>query len=489
MNTTFKIFVSIWLVYALYVAPAGGVLPNRYQDLTFSIVNEGRFVIDTYHENTIDKAYYNGHYYSVALPGPAFIAIPAYLVFKPLYAFLPENVKQLAGGMQSLKKDALADSSFYGRVDNVEFFLAQIFITLTTQATLSALGSVFLFKTLTIIGFDTRRSIIVTFAYAFGTMVFFFSTVFFEQVLTATALIGAFYFLLRGLDDATLPRRRAFYVLVGGLLVGIGMTFEYIAIFPAGVFGVMLLLRKQWSMLLFYGFGFGLPVFGLMAYNNSIFGSPFTTAYRYIDVAQQKNHDEGFLGITYPHVERLWGLLLSVERGLFFFGPMTAIGTLGLIYSAFKTRRYREIALLALSICLLNLFFFASIKDWRGGASFGPRYLIPILPFVMLGVAMAFDYLHARIIYAVMLLSVAIHWLGAQFGFAESPWEHVTQLLDQGPTLPVFGAILSHSTSRTSALYLFAENYHVAVTIGASLLLVLFLGWWWRELWLPKPTE
>jgi hypothetical protein len=85
MRTELKLFFAIWLVYAVYVAPAGGALPNRYQDLTFSIVDEGRFIIDTYQENTVDKAYYQGHYYLVALPGPSFLAVPAYLAFKPLY--------------------------------------------------------------------------------------------------------------------------------------------------------------------------------------------------------------------------------------------------------------------------------------------------------------------------------------------------------------------------------------------------------------------
>src|SRR5581483_3540613 len=359
MRTELKLFLSIWLVYALYVAPAGGVLPNRYQDLTFSIVNEGSFSIDTYHENTIDKAYYNGHYYTVALPGPAFIAIPAYLAFKPLYAILPEKVKQLAGGMQSLKKDALADSSFYGRVDNVEFFLAQMFITLMTQATLSALGSVFLFKTLTLIGFDARRSVIVAFTYAFGTMVFFFSTVFFEQVLTATLLIGALYFLLRVLNDATMARRGAYYVLLGGVLAGTALTIEYASILAGAVFGVLLLFRKQWRALVWYALGFSIPVLGLMAYNTMLFGAPFTTAYRYIDPAQQKNHAEGFFGITYPHVERMWGLLLSVDRGLFVFVPLTLIGLFGLARAVLQNQQHR-VAWSSLAIISLYLTFYAS---------------------------------------------------------------------------------------------------------------------------------
>src|SRR5438477_12166886 len=65
----------VWLVFSLHLVPAGGVNPNRYLDLTHSLVNEHTLNIDAYHENTIDKSYYNGHYYIAANPGPSFLAV------------------------------------------------------------------------------------------------------------------------------------------------------------------------------------------------------------------------------------------------------------------------------------------------------------------------------------------------------------------------------------------------------------------------------
>jgi len=64
------------------VVPGGGVNPNRYFDLTYSLVDHGTISIDNYHENTIDKAFKDGHYYSAGLPGPSILGIPAYLIFK-----------------------------------------------------------------------------------------------------------------------------------------------------------------------------------------------------------------------------------------------------------------------------------------------------------------------------------------------------------------------------------------------------------------------
>ena len=42
-----KIFLTVWMVYAVFALPAGGTLPNRYLDLIHSIVNERRLEIDT----------------------------------------------------------------------------------------------------------------------------------------------------------------------------------------------------------------------------------------------------------------------------------------------------------------------------------------------------------------------------------------------------------------------------------------------------------
>src|SRR5260221_8064642 len=167
-RTEVRLFVILWLAYALYASPAGGAGANRYGALVHSIVNEGSLSIDSYHENTIDKAYYNGHYYLGALPGPSFLGVPAYVVFKGIYAITPPSIKHEASGVESYKKEKQADSSFYGRVDNVEFFLSQLFLNLTALALVSALGSVFLFKTLRTLGYDERIALTVSLLYALG---------------------------------------------------------------------------------------------------------------------------------------------------------------------------------------------------------------------------------------------------------------------------------------------------------------------------------
>src|SRR5688572_9479440 len=54
---------------------------NSRLALVRAIVEEKRFEIDSYHDSaldTIDKAYYNGHYYSDKAIGTSLIGVPVY---------------------------------------------------------------------------------------------------------------------------------------------------------------------------------------------------------------------------------------------------------------------------------------------------------------------------------------------------------------------------------------------------------------------------
>ena len=55
----FLAFYAGYLPLSRYVLE---MAPHRYYDLTFAIVDEGRVAIDTFQSNTIDTAYFKGHF-------------------------------------------------------------------------------------------------------------------------------------------------------------------------------------------------------------------------------------------------------------------------------------------------------------------------------------------------------------------------------------------------------------------------------------------
>ena len=63
----------------IYFYEGGGWNQNSRFDLLRAIVEQHTLQIDAYHENTQDKAHFQGHYYSDKAPGLVFLAVPVAL--------------------------------------------------------------------------------------------------------------------------------------------------------------------------------------------------------------------------------------------------------------------------------------------------------------------------------------------------------------------------------------------------------------------------
>ena len=87
----FIIFLIALTFYGYFIKPLDGNISSRL-GLVKAIVEEKRFVIDTYHEGvleTIDKAYVNGHYYSDKAPGASLLGA---LVYLPIYGLIGQSL-------------------------------------------------------------------------------------------------------------------------------------------------------------------------------------------------------------------------------------------------------------------------------------------------------------------------------------------------------------------------------------------------------------
>lgn len=81
------------------------------------------------------------------------------------------------------------------------------------------------------------------------------------------------------------------------------------------------------------------------------------------------------------------GLLVSPNRGLFIFTPIALIGVIGLARQ-FVSRERRDLVLLSFSVAsVAHLYIAGTYHEWWGGWSFGPRYLVDILPVLAVAAA------------------------------------------------------------------------------------------------------
>jgi hypothetical protein len=80
----------------------------------------------------------------------------------------------------------------------------------------------------------------------------------------------------------------------------------------------------------------------------------------------------------------LAGYLLSPGRSWWAFSPVLLLGMWGIIRLR-KQRRWREIAAPVLALGTFSLgYALLQSADWFGGLAWGPRYLLPVIPFLAL---------------------------------------------------------------------------------------------------------
>jgi len=372
-----KVFFVFFILYASLTEDYYGANEGSRMALTFSIVDFLQFQIDHYIDYTfkIDYAEYKGHFYSDKAPGTSILAIPIYVVIKFL------GVTDMA----------------------VRLFLISVF----TSGLLSALICALLYR---MTGYFTKNQmtrVLSTAAYGLGTMAFPFSTVFFGHQIATFFAFAAFFFLFliknEKISKGNLP-------LVGSLL-GISFLMEYpqaIIVFILVIY--FLTFDRKIRDLAKLCIPMALVVSAVFVYNMICFDSPFSFSYSKAGF-YQADFKKGVYGITGLDKEILLNLTLRPARGLFVYSPILLFSLTGFLYSL--RTKYKIESLACLVIFAGMLIFNASYVGWAGGWSFGPRYLIPMLPFMCLLLVFSFDSKLSRYLsIPFMLASVVIMTFG-----------------------------------------------------------------------------
>ena len=121
----------------------------------------------------------------------------------------------------------------------------------------------------------------------------------------------------------------------------------------------------------------------------------------------------------------LAGVLVSPNRGLFIFTPIALLGFYGLVRGSALSLREGEplLPLFGLAV-VVHLFTVASYREWAAGWSFGPRYMVDILPvlgFAAAGSWSSLSTLAKRLTAGALVWSVLVQFNGA-FCYPASHW-------------------------------------------------------------------
>ena len=342
---------------------------SRY-DLVRAVVEQGTVQIDSFHENTGDKAFKDGHYYSDKVPGTAILGVPVYA------AYLAVN--RLAGVEEPPQEAAVAALAF--AISGVTtallvVLLVRFLIPYTGEPWALAMGV----------------------ALGLGSILFPFATMFFAHAASAFFLFAAFYCLWSARRAGGGPWRVVAAGLLGGMAViteisaaiGVLVLAAY-ALFAGPTVGELarpVLRRIDVRTALLYALGGIVPALLLMGHNALAFGSPLSLGYSNLENGGfAEGMRQGILGVTLPKLDVLGDLTVG-PRGLLRLTPWFVIAPLGLV--ALRRREVRAEVVVAATICVAFLVFNAGYYLPFGGWTPGPRFLSPALPFAAVLVALA----------------------------------------------------------------------------------------------------
>jgi hypothetical protein len=287
----------------------------------------------------------DGRYYSKYGIGQSLIAIPLYL-----------------GGL------------ILGRAvpsPGIHFFTR--FSTAMLNPLVSALVCVLIFGLCTQLGFPTRSAFTLTLVYGLGTIAWPYSKTFYSEPLVTMFLLASVYALVFLKNTGRIAR-----LLLAGALWGASIMVKLTALIVAPALIVYLVARwrekGQHSRDLVGNLAWLLaPVLGSVSvifwYNAVRFGSGFDTGYRAVNWSLTG----GAMG--------LYGLLFSSGRGLFLYMPIVILSVPALL-DFYKQHKW-EAALFSLIIAAYTLFH-SAYSSWEGGGVWGPRLLLPMIPFLIL---------------------------------------------------------------------------------------------------------
>jgi len=290
--------------------------------------------------------------------------------------------------------------------------------TMILNPLITALTGVVVFFYARRLGYSPGIGLATALVFGLSTIAWAYSKFFLDEPLSALTLFLAAYFLLR-FRSKPHPTESTLAGLSLGLAVATKTT--NLALVPIYVLYLILPLWqteneqqeknwKIWSVLLLL-----VPVIIvcllLGLYNLVRFGNPLTTGYDF-------GAGETF---STPLWLGLYGLLFSPYKSIFLYSPILLASLVS--FPLFFKRHRLEGWLLGL-IVIAHLVPFAKWYMWWGGFAWGPRFLVPLTPFLAITLASLVESVLTRgslpaklALAALALLSTAVQVLGVSVNF------------------------------------------------------------------------
>ena len=391
-----SLFLFVWCVYGVAINSANLNAFNLQQAGVEAMAERHQFStegsaapqlqIKTYYDGPRpfgDTFLYNGHQYAAKQPGQFMLGAAVYLVLRR-FGFTYVN----------------------------NYLLTSALVSFLTTALVTAIAALAIFRIARI--FTTNKSLawplVCSLVYAFGTTTFAYSGFAYHDSLASGFLVIAFYLLLLLSRQLVHEDRAPLVAAATGFLLGLTVTTSMLPFFMACVMAVYLLWIGRRGGRAAALIGGALGVVPLLIFNAKSFGNPLLNSY----IAG--GYPESFLRFDlHNSIDKVWLYVSEISL----YDPVVWLG-LGAL--AFCLRGFRSERCLIAALFVVHAFQVLNI-DSHGGCHYGPRFLLPMLPYAAIGLA-GFYFLRSRTalrlaVAAVVLAgtaSIAVNGVGALFG-------------------------------------------------------------------------
>lgn len=295
------------------------------------------------------------------------------------------------------------------RVMEVLGFDARLQILFLINVPITALTAVFLFLLAIELGYGARIAVLVALLFGLTTPAWVYSKALFREPWAALGLAAALFFVIR------FRRRRVVWDLVLGLLslaVAVTTRVSTAVVLPFFLVYVGAVIRNSTTGHRALSWPPKLALLLLLSALTAI--GLWLAIDAYHPLATR-------LFQAFTDLQPLAGILISPGRGLFIYAPLLllAVASLGLFYR----QHPGETLVISGSVAAYILILVAWPK-WWGGWGWGPRFLVPFVPYLILPLAATMERVLAQrrwlwlgvLLFVLALIGAVIQLTGVLVG-------------------------------------------------------------------------